>query len=193
MPSPRAYSAVLTVGVLALVLTGCGGAGEPAATPSAPATASPEASPEIVQPTATATAAPAGSDATCETLISDVVLGDLEAQGWTYKEEPLAVAGTEIKGGILCTWADFSTATGNLLMFGWGPIAADDARKAENTLVSQGWTVEDAEEGVYVTEDPTQSPTTDENGYGMTYQFGREWVTVSDTKQGLLLITRPGT
>jgi hypothetical protein len=30
---------------------------------------------------------------------------------------------------------------------------------------------------------------TDEDGYGMTYLFGDGWVTLSDTKQGLLLVT----
>ena len=34
--------------------------------------------------------------------------------------------------------------------------------------------------------------TTDAEGYGITYLFGDGWVTFSDTRQGLLLIQRPG-
>ena len=86
---------------------------------------------------------------------------------------------------------DYSVASGNLLLFGWAPITAEEADAAVSRLESQGWTREEAAEGYYVTEDATQSPTTDEDGYGMTYEFGDGWVTVADTKQGLLLIQRP--
>ena len=75
---------------------------------------------------------------------------------------------------------------------GWAPITADDAINMQAGLESEGWLREEADGTVYITEDPMQAPTTDENGYGMTYQFGDGWVLVADVKQNLLLIQRPG-
>ena len=44
----------------------------------------------------------------------------------------------------------------------------------------------------YITENPANVLNPDSDGYGMTYQFGDGWITLADTKQGLLLIERPG-
>lgn len=185
-------TALVSLGALSLVLTGCGASAEPAATAAATTTAAPIQTPTATaQPTPTATAGVAAADATCETLVSEDLLAELTAQNWTYREAAFTIGDVTLDAGMQCTWADFTTASGNLLLFGWAPITNDEAVAAQDALVAQGWTVEQGTEGVYVTEDATQAPTVDENGYGMTYEFGDGWVTVSDTKQNLLLIERP--
>lgn len=63
-----------------------------------------------------------------------------------------------------------------------------DAVAREAELVSEGWVREDSDRGVYITADARTSLSKDAEGYGMTYLFGRGWVAVSDTKQGLILI-----
>ena len=49
----------------------------------------------------------------------------------------------------------------------------------------------DVDDHTFITEPPQFSIAVDEDGFGMTYEFGDGWVTVSDTRQGLLLITPP--
>ncbi|MGB4776810.1 nitrate ABC transporter substrate-binding protein, partial [Microbacterium sp.] len=153
--------------------------------------ASPAAVPSTAAPVPTAAATAGAADGTCEGLVGDEILGDLKAQNWSYKEDVFAIAGETLQDGFTCTWADFTVASGNLLLFGWAPITADEADAALGRLEEQGWTREEGTDSYYVTEDATQSPTVDENGYGMTYEFGDGWVTVADTKQNLLLIERP--
>lgn len=176
---------------LALVLSAC-------ATPGAP---TPTGTVVTTAPTPTATDAGAATpttspttvpEATCDSLVAEDILTDLTAKGWTFEEAPFTAGDLTLDDGLQCTWADFSVASGNLFLFGWAPITADEAQQAQDQLVAQGWTIEDAEDGgLYVTEDGTRAPTVDENGYGMTYEFGGGWVTIADTKQNLLLIERP--
>lgn len=181
-----------TIAALTLVLSGCATAAAPSPSetvvttaPTPTATADDGASPT---PTSTAGA----ESAACDTLVAEDILADLTATGWTFKEEPFVVGDLTLEDGLQCMWADFSVASGNLFLFGWAPITAEQAEDAQTQLVAQGWTIEQATDGVYVTEDGTRAPTVDADGYGMTYEFGNGWVTVADTKQNLLVIERPG-
>ena len=115
----------------------------------------------------------------------------LVAKGWSFKETPFAAGGVTLDDGLQCTWADFTKPSGNLLLFGWAPLTGDQATKIQNALEQEGWKRESEGDYVYLTQDASQAPTVDENGYGMTYEFGDGWVTLSDTKQNLLLIQRP--
>lgn len=186
----RTSSAIAALGVAALLLTGCGAAAEPtpsqtggAGTPTtAPTAAEPEPS---ADPIATAAAA------TCESIISADILADLGAQGWTSQENPFTAGGVTAADGILCTWADYDVASANSMLFGWAPLTADEATAMQNGLGSEGWLREIDGDSVYITEDPEQALTVDENGYGMTYRFGNGWVILADTKQYLLLVERP--
>ena len=68
--------------------------------------------------------------------------------------------------------------------YGLAAFAAVEAELA-------GWIADQASGNSFITEDPMQALSVDDDGYGMTYQFGDGWVTVADVKQSLLLIQRP--
>lgn len=191
MSLPRPRTALTALAVAALLLTGCGSAAQPDPTETA-GTDAPTTAPTDAQPDAAATPTPTAVSATCDTIIGDELLSELGAQGWTYREAPFAAGGVTPEGGLLCTWADYDVPSGNLMLFGWAPLTAEEAASMQRGLESEGWLREEDGTGVYITEDPMQAPTTDEDGYGMTYRFGDGWVTVADVKQGLLLIHRPG-
>ncbi|MFT4214116.1 MAG: hypothetical protein QM622_04995 [Microbacterium sp.] len=187
---PTAVLVALTTGLV----TGCASSAEPeptetvtAQSPSAPAS---EPTPE---PSDTETAVAIDpTSVTCENLVVEEVLAEFDAQGWTAESTPLTVGGQTLDVGLECSWADYEEPSGNLMIFGWGLLTAEQAEAASAQLVSEGWLREESDDGFYITEDPEQAPTLDENGYGMTYQFGDGWVIVSDVKEGLLLINRPG-
>jgi hypothetical protein len=184
----RTVTALSAIGIAALLLSGCASGSEP--TPTATVggdtpTTSPTAQPA---PSATTTASAA---ATCDSIIVADVHDELGAQGWTFKETPFAAGGVTLDRGLQCTWADYSVASGNLMLFGWGPITADQAATMQQGLEAEGWLREESGDDVFITEDPMQAPTIDDNGYGMTYEFGDGWVMVADTKQNLLLMERP--
>lgn len=191
MASARLLPAAVLV-ALSMLVTGCATTAQPAPSASTVTTAPTADATGAGQPTPTATASTGVADASCETLVSTDILADLTTQGWTYREDPFVIGDLTLDDGLQCMWADFTTASGNLLLFGWAPITNDEAAQAQDQLVTQGWTVEEGGDSLYVTEDGTQAPTVDADGYGMTYEFGDGWVTVSDTKQNLLLIERPG-
>ncbi|GAA1690933.1 hypothetical protein GCM10009808_04850 [Microbacterium sediminicola] len=160
------------------------------ATPtSAPsADADPAAAPT---PTPTATMA-ADAEPTCETIIPPSLVEELTAAGWTAREDDFYAVDSVLDGGILCQWADYdAAASDHVLVYGWAPLGSGDKTRLQSELVAQGWIREDGPDGVYITEDPSYSVSVDENGYGMTYLFGEDWVKVSDTKQGLVLIDWP--
>ncbi len=191
MPSAFRPTVALIVG-LALVgaLTACGA---PAPAP-ADTSVSPEPSISAVGPTATPTAtstAVAVGDLDCDSLVSADTRAQFEAEGWTVQPSVFTIGDVEYEDGIACTWGDFTVASGNVVIFGWAPIDADEADAARTALQAEGWRIEEGTDGQYVTEDPAMALTVDENGYGMTYLFGAGWVTMSDTKQGILLIERP--
>lgn len=192
MTTPRVrWTAALLALPLALVVTACGPQEpEPTAQPtpsaSAPVIAEPEPE-QPVDPGVDADVAP-----TCETIIASSIVVEFERIGWSAREEPFYVGSTELPDGLRCMWADFEApASDNLQIFGWSPIDEETARTTQSELVAQGWVREDSDGGVYVTENPDTIIAPDENGYGITYLFGDGWVTVADTKQGLVLIEWP--
>ncbi|WP_149085123.1 MULTISPECIES: hypothetical protein [Microbacterium] len=147
-------------------------------------------SPPATGDTAT-TPAPGSDELTCESLVSHGTVAALTDAGWTAEPREFIVGGVELPQGLLCFWADFTVPSDHGQMYGWSPLSATDAERAQESLVAEGWRSEKGPEGVYVTEDPQYAMSTDEDGYGMTYLFGDGWVKVADTKQGLLLVEGP--
>ncbi|MBN9210767.1 MAG: hypothetical protein BGO45_10870 [Microbacterium sp. 71-36] len=173
----------------ALVLTACAPTAAAPATPSAAATGDTAAS-----PTTSPTDAPDADtpDPTCETIILSSTAADFESIGWKPQSEPFRVGATEVPDGILCKWSDGSVTAGTVQMFGWAPIDAAAAEKAEGDLVASGWKREEgAGDEVYITENPDWLAGRGADGYGITYLFGDGWVKVADTKQSLVLIDWP--
>lgn len=188
--SARARSIVLVAATLstAALLAGCTAQADPLPTPAA---SSPVVAPTPTdgpEPSASATAA---SDVSCASLLPADTVADFEGVGWSAKEEPLHVGGIQLTDGIQCTWGDYSVATDHVQIFGWAPIDDAQAVTAQDELLANGWRREDSAEGLYITESRDTAIATDENGYGITYLFGDGWVTIADTKQGLVLIERP--
>lgn len=181
----------------ALVVTGtllvaCAPESAPAPSETASTAPTPDASATTPAPEASATEAPPVGDPTCDTIIPADTVAELESIGWTARADSLYVGALELTEGLQCVWADFEGPAGDhLLIFGWSPITEVEATEAQATLVSQGWVREEAEDGVYITENPQTTIATDAEGYGMTYFFGDGWVKLADTKQGLLLISWP--
>ncbi|MDX2377889.1 hypothetical protein M4I32_13895 [Microbacterium sp. LRZ72] len=182
----------LTLIALAAMLTACAGApeeppeetGDPTPTVSAePSTdATPDAGPAI-----------SPADVECADLLPENLLTTFDESGWTVKEEPFRLGSAEIADGLWCAWGDFSAAASdNVQIYGWALIDADTADDAQQDLVGEGWVREQGDDGVYITENPDTTVATDDEGYGVTYQFGDGWVIVSDTKASLLVIQRPG-
>lgn len=131
------------------------------------------------------------AEVSCLSILPEATVADFEQIGWSSKEEPFYVGGTQLEGGLQCTWGDYSVATDHVQIFGWAPITAAEAREAQQELVAGGWRREEAPDGVYITESEETAIATDAAGYGITYLFGDGWVTLADTKQGLVLVDRP--
>ena len=182
---PRRPLAV-AVALAALALAGCAGSSAPVPTIAAPSTP-----PAGSDPSPSATPTVDAVEITCESLVTPDTLDELTAQGWEVKEEPFVVDDITLAAGMQCTWGDFSTANGNLLLFGWAPVTDDEADAMQDALTADGWRTEEDPEGLVVTAPEGEGLTFDDEGYGQTYRFGDGWVTVADTKQNLLLIQRP--
>lgn len=184
---PLTFSALAAV----LLLASCA-----APDPTPPPSSSPSTSAE---PTTAATTAPVdvktptpGAEPTCKTIITPGTVEALTSQGWTSKQEELRIGETLVEDGLLCMWADFSTASDHGQMYGWGTLDARTADVAQSNLKRDGWLRSTDGDLVYFTEDPAYAIATDEDGFGMTYEFGDGWVKFADTKQGLLLIEWKG-
>ncbi len=187
----RTLATLAAIGVTAVLLSGCGSAAAPSPTTPTDAGGSTIA-PTGAQPDPSADPNGSGVDATCESIVGSDLLAEFTAQGWTAKQTPFTAGGVNPSEGLQCTWADYSVPSGNLMIFGWAPITDDQATQMQEGLGTEGWLRDIVNGQVFITEDPMQAPTVDENGYGMTYEFGDGWVMVADTKQNLLLIQRPG-
>ncbi len=182
-------AAVVLLGAIALM--GCA----PSVAPGDTATggdASPTAQ-ATATPTPTPTSAPAAQHGApaCEELIPASLVEQFSTQNWTYRADVFRVADLTLEDGVQCVWGDYSVASDHVLIFGWAAATTAQQDHARSVLLGSGWRVVEDESGSYVTEDPATAVATDENGYGMTYQFGDGWIAVADTKQGLLLIDPP--
>jgi len=188
---PRAAFATVALAAAVLLLTACSSSPEPA--PSSAAPTAPVAQPEqpAQSPSATPTPEPEPDEVTCASLIDTETTADLEELGWTVREDPFTILDASLDTGLSCTWGDFSEPSGTLVLFGWAPIAADAAVQAQSALLAEGWIRETGADGILITEDPGTAMAVDDDGYGMSYLFGDGWVTLSDTRQGLVLIERP--
>lgn len=185
--TPLAFSALAT----ALLLASCS---SPAPTPTQPPSSSATAQPTTPVTTTPVDEETPASDAepTCETIITSGTVDALTSQGWTSEQQQLRIGETLVEGGVLCMWADFSTASDHGQMYGWGALDAPTAKAAQANLQRDGWLRSSEGDFIYFTEDPAYAISTDEDGFGMTYEFGEGWVKFADTKQGLLLIDWEG-
>lgn len=187
----RLGTTLLVAGAAALLLAACASTPEAAPTPtSKPTSAAP------VEPSAAPTTEPTGEPPaapSCDELISDTMIASYQSVGWTSQQDQFRIGSREIADGVLCSWADFTAASDQIQMFGWAPIAADEAAAAQQELFANGWLEVEQEGGasVVITESPDTAISVDDQGYGQTYEFGDGWVTFADTKQNLLLIERP--
>lgn len=187
----RALAAVgIAVGVL-VTGTACTGGLSPSPSSSS-TTDGPVGSAAPPTPAPTDIPAATAGPLSCETLIPADTVAALHQQGWSAMQRDFAFGPDPVPGGIACLWADPTTASDHGLLYGWAPISGADAATREAELVSQGWKREDSDRGVYITADPRTTLSRDAEGYGMTYLFGPGWVSVSDTKQGLILIDPKG-
>jgi len=182
----------LAVGVLTAA-TACSGSAAPSPTATTKSTSdAASAAPEPTTPPSIDTPATPPAALSCETLIPSDTVAALHKQGWAAMKRDFAFGPDALPGGIECLWSDPATASDRGLLYGWAPISAAEAKARQEQLVASGWIREDGDRGVYITADPRASLSRDEDGYGMTYLFGPGWVTVSDTKQGLILIDPRG-
>lgn len=183
---------IVAISAAALLLAGCTSSEQPEPVETAPVsaeTSAPTAGPDNT-PTPEATEEPP-AELDCTSILAPQSVSQFEQVGWTSKQDPFVIAETELPGGIQCMWADFTVASGNLLLFAWAPIDDELAVSLQSKLVAQGMIREEGTEGVYITEDARFSPTVDEDGYGFTYLFGDGWVTAAETRASLSLIERP--
>ncbi|MEV7693486.1 hypothetical protein AB0N73_09160 [Microbacterium sp. NPDC089189] len=178
----------LAAGTLLLV-TACAGSTEPAE-PSAAAPVPTATIPET--PVATSTPTPdAVTDVTCDSLLSQSVIDEFASHKWTAKEDVFRIGDLTIDEGIQCVWGDYTVPSDHVQVFGWAPISDSEADAARTSLIASGWSVVSGTSGAYITENSDTAVARDDEGYGMTYEFGDGWVTLADTKQSLLLIERP--
>lgn len=170
-----------------LLLTGCATAATPDPSPTASVKPNVDAAPapETTEPDV-ADAAP-----DCENIIAPSTIEALDSEGWTYQEREFRLGADLIEGGFECVWGDYSVPSDHVQVFGWAPLDTQAATDAQDALLGEGWLRTDSDGHVYVTEDPANSLAVDEDGFGWSYEFGEGWVTVSDTRQGLQLITLP--
>jgi len=186
----RISLAALAAVTIALTLSACAAAAEPEPTPTSTPTETAAASPE---PTRTPTPTPtpketAGAAPTCETIIAPSTITALSEHGWTYKEHDFRLGEDIVEGGIQCVWGDYTVPSDHVQVFGWAPIDQAASSAAQQRLIAEGWQRADADGHVYITENPETAMSPDEEGFGMTYEFGDGWVTVADTRRSLILV-----
>ncbi|GAA3762273.1 hypothetical protein GCM10022240_13590 [Microbacterium kribbense] len=179
---------------LAAALAGCTAA-QPAPTTSASASAGDH----VPQPSTTVrgsevSATPAG-DPTCEKIIPQTTVQTFADTGWSSREELFYVGNVELPGGIQCTWGDPKVPSDQVQLFGWAPATPELIAAAKKELLDAGagWTEFDEGGATYITAGKDMIMNPDDQGYGMTYRFDKDQITVADTKQGLLLVEWPPT
>lgn len=172
----------------ALVLTSCGSPSEPG---SATHLSEPTATPTVtVNPPTTGEPSKPTPEAepTCDTIITTGTVDALTSEGWTVRQREFVIGDVTVEGGLECLWSDYNTASDHGQTYAWGPLTDAQARAAQASLLTDGWLRSTEGEVTYITEDPAYALTADDDGFGMTYEFGAGWVKFADTKQGLLLI-----
>lgn len=186
----RTSLTVLATVMIAFALSACAAAPAPEPTPTSkpkPASttaSSPDPTPTTApEPEETVAAAP-----TCETIIAPSTVAALSEQGWTHEEKEFRLGSDVIEGGIHCVWGDFTVASDHVQVFGWAPIDQAASNAAQQKLFAEGWRRADSDGHVYITENPDSAIAVDDEGFGMTYEFGDGWVKVADTRRGLVLV-----
>lgn len=183
---PLAAAAALT---LAFVLVGCASTPESVETPTpTPTEAAPTATAAPEEPVA---AEEPAADPTCETIVSETTVTALTDLGWTYEMQEFRIGAEVVEGGIQCVWGDYTVASDHVQIYGWAPLDAAASGAAQEALLAEGWQRVEGTDATYITENPQFALATDDEGFGMTYQFGDGWVTLADTKQSLILIDWP--
>ncbi|QEW03468.1 hypothetical protein [Microbacterium lushaniae] len=189
MRIPRLVTS-LAIAVPLVLLAGCANENTPQTTPTTPGP--PTSVPTSPAPTPSGDGADVDpTEPTCETIVPAGVVAEFEKVGWSAQAQPFRIGGIEIPGGIQCTWGDYSVATDHVQIYGWAPIEDAQIQRAQSELIGSGWRREEGEGGFYVTESTDTVIAPDENGYGFTYFFSDAWVTMADTKQGLVLVEWP--
>lgn len=176
---------------LAFVLTGCS-APEDSSQAQTPSPKPVET--EVEAPPAPDTPEPVDNtteEPTCETIISASTVTALSDLGWTYEEHDFRFGADIVEDGIECVWGDYTVASDHVQVFGWAPLDQAASTAAQQQLIASGWLRADADGHTYITEDPEYAMSTDEAGFGMTYEFGDGWVKLADAKQSLILIDWP--
>lgn len=180
------------VGVAALALSACTTPAQPQSSDPAPvASITPQAGtgenvPDATEQTKTPPATP-----TCESLIPNSLVTQLDELGWTFQQSQIYGVDGPLAASIQCIWGKVSeTSSEAAQVYGWSPIDDATAVAMQEMLVAQGWTKEVEGKTVYITAG-SRSPSLDADGYGMTYKFVAGELTYADTKQGLLLIQAP--
>ncbi len=183
---PLALGVLLTAAALSACATT-----QAAPAPKPTSTRSKQPAPVVTTAPSTPEPEAPAAEPTCETIISPGTVEALTGQGWTAKAEEFRIGETVLEGGLMCMWSDYDTPSDHGQMYAWAPIDESTAVTAQQHLVQEGWVRSVEEDRTYLTEDPAVALATDEDGYGMTYEFGDGWVKFADTKQSLLLIEWP--
>ena len=201
MIAPRTLATSTTVLLSVLLLAGCGSANtDTTAKPTAAPSGAASAAPQVTTDDTPAPAETTDEDLTCETMIPESVVGALTSQGWSATASQLSVGSQTIDDSLLCTWAPTGSFEGQ--MYGVGRLTSTEENQLRSDLAAQGWTTQDAADGVYFTAPvaaaPTPAPgatasTTGGGGTmsGFTYLLGDGWVKYADTRDGILLIVTP--
>lgn len=177
----------VAVGVLGacgvLLLTSCGSTdgGTAATTPggdaSAPITGS------QVDESAGPDTAPADAP-TCASILPAETVDAFADVGWTSRQDPFYIGNIAMTDGLQCIWGNPEVASDDVQVYGWAPLDDDLAADVIAELSDQGWERSESDGAVYFT-------TPEDGPGGMAYRLTDDEITVSDTKQGLLLIEWP--
>ena len=172
MSAPRRAAALLLAVAATFTLAACTPQGAPApgaTSPGGQSTVDPDAEP------------------TCATIIPKTLVADFEEYGLEAFAEPCAFgdpATTSVPGGITCKWGNPEVPTDHgVQIYGWAPLDAAGRKKWTAFLADEGWTASE-EDGFQYFGDPFVEG-------GMTYGFGKGFVILADTKEGLALVSFP--
>lgn len=162
-------------------LSGCSANAHPPASSAPTAAASAPARPSPASTT----------HPTCTGILTVGTVHALTQAGWSPRQDPFYIGNMRMSGGIQCTWGDPRHPTDDVQLYGWAPTTPARTRAAEQELDASGWRrLVDGGDTCY-TAVGGMITTADSDGFGMTYCFAGDHVTVADTRQGLLLVRWP--